>query len=182
MPFAVDALVDTPDQAALVLAGMSVLLGIFVVIAGLAVVPHPGLTPRLRRSLVTDAADRLDRRPDRHVRAVPTTPALRGVDLRRRGWRGRRHRRPERGRQDDPGADPQRRHPAPAPGGHQRHGRRGGQGPDDDAGAGDGADRRDGVRQPRVPAEPGDRRRGGRARPRGPGGAVRRDAGRIDAR
>jgi hypothetical protein len=35
MPFAVDGLVDTPDQTALVLAGMSVLLGIFVVLAGL---------------------------------------------------------------------------------------------------------------------------------------------------
>jgi hypothetical protein len=36
MPFAVDALVDTPDQAAAILAGMSILLGVFVVIAGLA--------------------------------------------------------------------------------------------------------------------------------------------------
>lgn len=36
MPFAVDALTDTPDQAAAILAGMSILLGIFVVIAGLA--------------------------------------------------------------------------------------------------------------------------------------------------
>jgi hypothetical protein len=35
MPFAVDGLVETPDQAAAVLAGMSVLLGIFIVIAGL---------------------------------------------------------------------------------------------------------------------------------------------------
>jgi hypothetical protein len=36
MPFAVDALTDTPDQAAAILAGMSILLGIFVIIAGLA--------------------------------------------------------------------------------------------------------------------------------------------------
>jgi hypothetical protein len=36
MPFAVDALVDSPDQAAAILAGMSILLGAFVVIAGLA--------------------------------------------------------------------------------------------------------------------------------------------------
>ena len=36
MPFAVDALVDSPDQAAAILAGMSILLGVFVVIAGLA--------------------------------------------------------------------------------------------------------------------------------------------------
>ena len=35
MPFAVDGLVETPEQAATVLAGMSVLLGIFVVVAGL---------------------------------------------------------------------------------------------------------------------------------------------------
>jgi hypothetical protein len=35
MPFAVDALVETADQTALVLAGMSVLLGTFVVLAGL---------------------------------------------------------------------------------------------------------------------------------------------------
>jgi hypothetical protein len=35
MPFAVDGLVETPDQAAAVLAGMSILLGIFIVIAGL---------------------------------------------------------------------------------------------------------------------------------------------------
>ena len=35
MPFAVDGLVETPDQAAAVLAGRSVLLGIFIVIAGL---------------------------------------------------------------------------------------------------------------------------------------------------
>ena len=36
MPFAVDALTDTADQAAAILAGMSILLGLFVVIAGLA--------------------------------------------------------------------------------------------------------------------------------------------------
>jgi hypothetical protein len=37
MPFAVDSIPDirSADQAALVLAGMSVLLGVFVVIAGL---------------------------------------------------------------------------------------------------------------------------------------------------
>lgn len=35
MPFAVDGLVETPDQAATVLAGMSVLLGVFIVVAGL---------------------------------------------------------------------------------------------------------------------------------------------------
>lgn len=34
MPFAIEGLVETPDQAALVLAGMSVLLGAFIVVAG----------------------------------------------------------------------------------------------------------------------------------------------------
>jgi hypothetical protein len=34
MPFAIEGIVETPDQAALVLAGMSVLLGAFIVVAG----------------------------------------------------------------------------------------------------------------------------------------------------
>lgn len=35
MPFAIGGLVETPDRAALALAGMSVLLGVFVIVAGL---------------------------------------------------------------------------------------------------------------------------------------------------